>query len=240
MYPAADDQRRRRARRRARARRSTAMEQLAERGAAPRRCGYEWTELAFLQLQAGNTAMFVFLLAVRAGVPGAGGPVRELVAAAGGHPGRADVPALRRSPACCSRSMDINIFTQIGFVVLVGLACKNAILIVEFAKQRREAGRRRVRGDARGLPAAAAADPHDVVRVHPRRGAAGARRAGPAPRCGTRWAWPSSAGMLGVTLFGIFLTPVFYVVIQSVAERWRRQAVPVVPAERTVEEGMHA
>ena len=48
------------------------------------------------------------------------------------------------------------------------------------------------------------------------------------------------SGMLGVTFFGLVLTPVFYVVIQSVAERWRRQAVPVVPAERTVEEGIHA
>ncbi len=46
--------------------------------------------------------------------------------------------------------MDINIFTQVGFVVLVGLACKNAILIVEFAKARREAGVPRYAGDARG------------------------------------------------------------------------------------------
>ena len=74
--------------------------------------------------------------------------------------------------------MDINIFTQIGFVVLVGLASKNAILIVEFAKQQREAGRSPPRGDAGGLPAAAAADHDDLVRLHPRRGAAGARRRG--------------------------------------------------------------
>ena len=71
-------------------------------------------------------------------------------------------------------SMDINIFTQIGFVVLVGLASKNAILIVEFAKQQREAGESRARGDAGGVPAAAAADRDDVVRVHPRRRAADA------------------------------------------------------------------
>ena len=74
--------------------------------------------------------------------------------------------------------MDINIFVQIGFVVLVGLASKNAILIVEFAKEHRRRGRRRRRRDARGVPAAPAADHHDVVRVHPRRGAAGARRRG--------------------------------------------------------------
>ena len=52
---------------------------------------------------------------------------------------------------------DNNIFTQIGFVVLVGLACKNAILIVEFARELEREGREPVRGGARGLPAAAAA-----------------------------------------------------------------------------------
>ena len=78
------------------------------------------------------------------------------------------------SPAWSWRKMDINIFTQIGFVVLVGLACKNAILIVEFAKAQREEGADRAAGDAGGVPAAAAADHDDVVRVHPRRGAAGA------------------------------------------------------------------
>ena len=75
-------------------------------------------------------------------------------------------------------SMDINIFVQIGFVVLVGLACKNAILIVEFAQER--AGRRHPRSTRRrSLPVAVAADHHDVVRVHPRRGAAGAGRWAP-------------------------------------------------------------
>ncbi len=128
-----------------------------------------------------------------AGVPGAGGAVRELVAAAGGDPGRADVPALLDRRRADWPSMDINIFTQIGFVVLVGLASKNAILIVEFAKQQREAGVPPPRGDAGGVPAAAAADHDDVVRVHPRRGAAGARRRAPARRCGGRWARRCSA-----------------------------------------------
>ena len=88
--------------------------------------------------------------------------------------------------------LDINIFTQIGFVVLVGLACKNAILIVEFAKQQREAGASRRRGHAGSLQAASAADHHDVVRLHPGRRAADARPKGPAPRCGGRWARRSS------------------------------------------------
>ena len=60
----------------------------------PHSMAYDWTELTYLQLQAGNTAMFVFALAVHVRLPGAGRPVRKLVAAAGRHPGRADVPAL--------------------------------------------------------------------------------------------------------------------------------------------------
>ena len=71
------------------------------------------------------------------------------------------------------RGMDNNILTQVGFVVLIGLAAKNAILIVEFARQLEDQRPRPVRGRGRGGTAAAAADPDDVVRVHLRRGAAG-------------------------------------------------------------------
>ena len=92
----------------------------------------------------GNTAIFIFGLVGAVRVPRARGPVRELVAAARHHPDRADVPAggARRRAACAG--MDNNILTQIGLVVLVGLAAKNAILIVEFAQQARgaTAGRR--------------------------------------------------------------------------------------------------
>ena len=113
--------------------------------------------------------------------------------------------------------MDINIFTQIGFVVLVGLASKNAILIVEFAKQQREEGKSRRRGDAGGLPAAAAADLMTsfafILGVVPLMLAHGAgaemrRTLGTAV----------FSGMLGVTLFGIFLTPVFFYVIDWLGE----------------------
>src|SRR5437667_10183680 len=99
----------------------------------------EWTELALLQLQTGNTAMLVFLLAV---------VLVFLVLAAQYESWALPLAVILVVPMCllCSIAgvllahMDINIFTQVGFVVLVGLACKNAILIVEFAKSRREAG----------------------------------------------------------------------------------------------------
>ena len=74
--------------------------------------------------------------------------------------------------------LPVDIFVQIGFLVLVGLAAKNAILIVEFAQQLQQRGQAAARGDGRGQPAASAADRHDVVRVHLRRGAAGARPRG--------------------------------------------------------------
>ena len=157
-------------------------------------------------------------LRLRAGrgvrLPGAGGAVRKLDAAAGRHPGRADVPALLDRRRRCWRSMDVNIFTQIGFVVLVGLASKNAILIVEFAKQQQEQGQSRARGDAGGMPAASAADPDDLVRLHPRRGAAGDRHGAGAEMRRTL-GMAVFSGMLGVTLFGIFLTPVFFYVIRA-------------------------
>ncbi len=97
----------------------------------------EWTELAYLQLQTGNTAMYCFWLAV---------VLVFLVLAAQYESWSLPLAVILVVPMCllCSIAgvavahLDINIFTQVGFVVLVGLACKNAILIVEFAKVRRE------------------------------------------------------------------------------------------------------
>ena len=85
--------------------------------------------------------------------------------------------------------LDNNIFTQIGLVVLIGLAAKNAILIVEFAKQREDEGMSRIEATVEACTTAAAADPDDLVRVHPGRGAAGAgqgRRRGDARGAGRR------------------------------------------------------
>ena len=109
--------------------------------------------------------------------------------------------------------MDVNIFTQVGFVVLVGLACKNAILIVEYAKAQREGG---AAGDEATLAACR-------LRLRPIIMTSFAFILGVIPLVLSQGAGAEMrrtlgtavfSGMLGVTLFGIFLTPVFYYVIQ--------------------------
>ena len=149
------------------------MQDIADKE-LPRSMATEWTDLAFLQLQAGNSAMYFFFLAV---------VFVFLVLAAQYESWRLPLAVILVVPMClfCSvvglqaAGMEINIFTQIGFVVLVGLASKNAILIVEFAKQQQETGVPRRRGDPGGLPPAAAADLDDLLRLHSRRRAAGDR-----------------------------------------------------------------
>jgi multidrug efflux pump subunit AcrB len=174
----------------------------------------EWTELAYLQIQTGNTAMLVFLLAV---------VLVFLVLAAQYESWALPLAVILVVPMCllCSIAgvllahMDVNIFTQVGFVVLVGLACKNAILIVEYAKARREAGtdRRSATLDAcklrlRPIVMTSFAFILGVVPLVISEGAGAEMRR----TLGTA----VFSGMLGVTLFGIFLTPVFYFVIQWV------------------------
>jgi multidrug efflux pump len=110
------------------------------------------------------------------------------------------------------RGMDNNLFTQIGFVVLAGLACKNAVLIVEFAKQEQE----------RGLSRLAAAVPASKLRLRPIVMTSVAFILGVVPLMLASGAGAEMrstlgtavfAGMLGVTFFGIFLTPVFFYVL---------------------------
>ncbi|MDB5337415.1 MAG: bepE 1, partial [Planctomycetaceae bacterium] len=114
--------------------------------------------------------------------------------------------------------LDINIFTQIGFVVLIGLACKNAILIVEFAKARRDAG---VDGREATLHAC-------ELRLRPIMMTSFAFILGVLPLVAAHGAGAEMrralgtavfSGMLGVTFFGIFLTPVFFYVVDWLAHR---------------------
>ncbi len=183
----------------------------------------EWTELALLQLQTGNTAMWVFLLAV---------VLVFLVLAAQYESWALPLAVILVVPMCllCSigavllARMDVNIFTQVGFVVLVGLACKNAILIVEFAKARREAGTARYEATLeacqlrlRPIVMTSFAFILGVVPLVISEGAGAEMRR----TLGTA----VFGGMLGVTLFGIFLTPVFFDVIQWATERLRRAYV---------------
>jgi multidrug efflux pump len=177
---------------------------------------YEWTELALLQLQTGNTAMMVFLLAV---------VLVFLVLAAQYESWSLPLAVILVVPMCllCSvvavqmADMDINIFTQVGFVVLIGLACKNAILIVEFAKAQREEGKDRLQATLeacklrlRPIVMTSFAFILGVVPLVLSVGAGSEMRR----TLGTA----VFGGMLGVTLFGIFLTPVFYYVIQWVTD----------------------
>jgi multidrug efflux pump len=199
----------------------TANAQLAQRSQTMRA---EWTELALLQLQTGNTAMWVFLLAV---------VLVFLVLAAQYESWALPLAVILVVPMCllCAIAgvvmarMDVNVFTQIGFLVLVGLACKNAILIVEFAKSQREAGLTRheatlaaCRLRLRPIIMTSFAFIVGVVPLMVSAGAGAEMRR----TLGTA----VFAGMLGVTLFGIFLTPVFYYVIQWIKDRRAGPAAP--------------
>ena len=199
------------------------MQEIA-RQELPRSMAPDWTELAYMQLNQGSTATLVFLLAV---------VFVFLVLAAQYESWKLPLAVILVMPMCllCSlvgvhlAGMDVSLFTQIGFVVLVGLASKNAILIVEFAKQSQEAGvpRRQATLDAcklrlRPILMTSFAFIFGVVPLVIAEGAGAEMRRS----LGTA----VFSGMLGVTLFGIFLTPVFYYVIQWFGERKQEQAHP--------------
>ena len=184
----------------------------------------EWTELALLQLQTGNTAMIVFALAV---------VLVFLVLAAQYESWTLPLAVILVVPMCllCSvagvnyANQDINIFTQVGFVVLVGLACKNAILIVEFARSRRQEGVGRFEATIEACK----------LRLRPIMMTSFAFILGVLPLVISQGAGAEMrrtlgtavfAGMLGVTFFGIFLTPVFFYAIQWAADRRQKNVPP--------------
>jgi multidrug efflux pump len=176
----------------------------------------EWTELMFMQIRAGNTAMYVFLLGI---------VCVFLALAALYESWSLPMAVILVVPLCllCSVSgvlltnRDVNIFVQIGLVVLVGLACKNAILIVEYSRQLHHEGRSvfaaTVEASRLRLRPILMTSFAFILGVVPLVIASGAgaemRRS-----LGTA----VFSGMIGVTAFGIFLTPVFFFVILGLGE----------------------
>jgi len=187
---------------------------------------YEWTELSYLQKQASTVEEFRDLRQnpTSAFVLGA---VLVFFVLAGLYEGWSlPLAVILVVPMCvlCAlagvfvRGLDNNLFTQIGFVVLIGLACKNAILIVEFARDRQQEGASRF--DA-AVEAA-------KVRLRPIIMTSFAFILGVFPLVIAQGAGAEMrrtlgtavfAGMIGVTLFGIFLTPVFYSVVRRFSDR---------------------
>ncbi len=180
---------------------------------------YEWTEITLQQVLAGNVAFLVFPLSVI---------FVFLALAAQYESWSLPFAVILIVPMCILssmtgvwiRHMDNNIFTQIGFIVLVGLASKNAILIVEFAKRRHESG----------VSPYAAATEAARIRLRPILMTSFSFIMGVFPLVIAKGAGAESrqilgtavfSGMIGVTLFGLLLTPVFYVVIQSMAQRFK-------------------
>jgi hydrophobe/amphiphile efflux-1 (HAE1) family protein len=209
-----------------------ALEKIAAE-TLPEGFGYEWTTLAFQQIRAGSTAVFAFALAV---------VFVFLVLAAQFESLTLPLAVILIVPMCLvasisgviMRGQDNNILTQVGFVVLIGLAAKNAILIVEFAKQLEDQGRDRW--------AAAVEAAH--LRLRPILMTSLAFIFGVMPLV---WAIGAGAelrqtlgtavfaGMIGVTAFGLIFTPIFYVVCRWIAEKSKRRRpapeAPAAPAE---------
>ena len=180
-------------------------------GLLPRGIDFEWTDLSLQQILAGNTATFVFAM---------GTLFVFLVLAAQYESWLLPLAVILIVPMCLLAAIsgvwiagsDNNIFTQIGLLVLVGLAAKNAILIVEFAKQR----------EADGLPRTQAILEAATQRLRPILMTSLAFILGVVPLLIGRGAGAEMrvalgtavfSGMIGVTVFGIFFTPVFYSVI---------------------------
>jgi multidrug efflux pump subunit AcrB len=188
----------------------------------------EWTEITYMQILAGSSAIFAFVGAV---------VLVFLVLAAQYESWSLPLAVILVVPMCLLSAvagvaiarMDINIFVQIGFVVLVGLASKNAILVVEFARELQH---------KEGLSVLDAAVKASRVRLRPIVMTSFAFILGVVPLVIATGAGAEMrrtlgtavfAGMLGVTLFGLLLTPVFYyVVMRLVAGRAAQpHAVPV-------------
>ena len=193
-----------------------AMEKLLK-DELPNGMTYEWTEITYQQILSGNTALLVFPLCVL---------LAFLVLAAQYESWSLPLAVILIVPMTLLSAItgviltgsDNNIFTQIGLIVLVGLACKNAILIVEFAKDKQ----------SEGMTPLAAVLEACRLRLRPILMTSFAFIMGVVPLVFSSGAGAEMrhamgvavfSGMLGVTFFGLLLTPVFYVLIRNFVER---------------------
>ncbi len=202
------------------------MERLAEE-VLPEGMSFEWTDLTYQQKLAGDSALFIFPLCVL---------LAYLILAAQYNSWLLPLAVLLIVPMCLLSAIigiwlvggDNNVFVQIGLIVLVGLAAKNAILIVEFARSR----------EAEGIGTLDAVIEACRLRLRPIVMTSLAFIAGVVPLVLATGAGAEMrqamgitvfAGMLGVTLFGLFLTPVFYVVMRDVSARFARRSSSAHP-----------
>jgi multidrug efflux pump len=197
---------------------------------------YEWTDLTYQEILAGNTAILVFPICVL---------LVFLVLAAQYESLFLPLAIILIVPMCLFSAItgvwftggDNNVFTQIGLFVLVGLACKNAILIVEFARELEMQGRR---------PLEAAIEAARL-RLRPILMTSFAFIMGVVPLVLSSGAGAEMRhamgvavffGMLGVTFFGLFLTPVFYLLLRALSGmkpiKQHGEKAPIVPEMHSV------
>jgi multidrug efflux pump len=192
------------------------------RDTLPNGMAYEWTDLTYQQILAGNTMVYIFPLVML---------LVFLVLAALYESISLPLVVILIIPMCLlcaimgvlASNGDNNIFTQIGLIVLVGLACKNAILIVEFGRDRENHGESTWQAvlDAcrlrlRPILMTSLAFVMGVIPLVTSTGAGSEMR--------RAMGVAVFSGMLGVTFFGLLLTPVFYLVIRSLVRKRREAA----------------
>ena len=189
----------------------------------PQGITYEWTDLSYQEAKAGRAGYMIFALSVL---------FVFLALAAQYESWTLPLAIMLIVPMCLLSALfgvrlhgqDINILTQIGFIVLIGLAAKNAVLIVEFARQLEDQGRSRAdaaveaaRLRLRPILMTSLAFTFGVVPLYMSTGAGAELRVA----LGTAVFW----GMIGVTVFGLVFTPVFYTVIRGLS----RKRAPATP-----------